>query len=100
VPTARPLLLQVALRVLPEPVKVTAEQPAIDVPPSLKFTLPVGALPITVAVNETLVPTIDGLSELVSVVVLAILPWFTTCDNGPLLDAALAASPLYAATMV
>ena len=40
----------------------------IDVPPSLKFTLPVGALPVTVAVNVTLAPAVDGLSELASVV--------------------------------
>ena len=89
-----------AVRELPLPLTVAAAQPLMDVPPSLKFTLPVGAAPVTVAVNETLVPTIDGLSELVSVVVLEVMPWFTTCDNGPLLDAALAASPLYAATMV
>ena len=85
-------MLHAAVRALPAPVKVTAEQPAIDVPPSLKFTLPVGAAPVTVAVKVTLAPTVEGLSELDSVV--EVNPWFTTCDNDPLLDAALPASPL------
>jgi hypothetical protein len=76
------------------PVTAEAAQPLIDVPPSLKFTLPVGAAPVTVAVNVTLAPTVDGLSELVSVVVLVVIPWFTTCDNGALLDPALPESPL------
>ena len=53
-------MLHAAVRTLPEPVKVTAEQPAIDVPPSLKFTLPVGAAPVTVAVS--LADKLDSLS--------------------------------------
>ena len=60
----------------------------------MKFTLPVGAVPVTVAVNVTLAPEVDGLSELISAVVLVVMPWFTTCDNGPLLDPALPESPL------
>ena len=94
VPALKELVVQAAVRVFPAPVSATAEQPAIDVPPSLKFTLPAGAVPVTDAVNETLVPTVEGLSELASVVVLELIPWFTTCDNGPLLDPALPASPL------
>ena len=73
---------------------VAAAQPPMDVPLSLKFMLPVGAAPVTVAVNVTLVPAVDGLSELLSTVVLVLVTWFTTCDNGALLDAALPESPL------
>ena len=39
------------------------------VTPSKKVTVPVGAEPVTVAVNVTWSPTIDGFSEDVSVVV-------------------------------
>ena len=47
-----------------------ALQPAIELAPSLKLTVPVGDLPpLMVAVNVTLAPTVDGLGELVSVVV-------------------------------
>ncbi len=84
-------MLHEAVRALPVPASATAEQPAIDVPPSLKFTVPVGAAPVTVAVKVTLAPTVDGLSELASVV--EVTPWFTTCDKGPLLDPTLPASP-------
>ena len=53
VPAVRAEVEHAAVRVLPLPVSATAEQPAIDVPPSLKLTLPVGAAPVTVAVNVT-----------------------------------------------
>ena len=80
-----------AVRVLPLPAaKATLEQPVIDTPPSVKLTVPVGAVAVTVAVNVTLAPEVDGLSELANVVVLAAL---TTCDSVLLVDAALAASP-------
>ena len=68
-PAARPAVEQAAVPVLPLPMRATAPQPVIDVPPSVKFTVPAGALPVTVAVNATLAPTLDGLSELTSVVV-------------------------------
>ena len=68
-PAARPAVEQAAVPVLPLPMRATAPQPVIDVPPSLKLTLPVGALPATVAVNVTLAPRLDGLAELTSVVV-------------------------------
>ena len=87
----------VAVRVLPLPASATAEHPAIDTPPLVKLTLPVGAVAVTVAVNVTLAPDVDGLRELASVVVLAAL---TTCDSVLLVDAALPASPAYAATML
>jgi len=43
-------------------------QPAIGLPLSEKLTLPVGVLPVTIAVNTTFVPTGAGFSELVSIV--------------------------------
>jgi hypothetical protein len=57
VPAARAAVAQVAVRALPLPASATAAQPAIDVAPSLKLTVPVGAVPVTVAVNVTLVPS-------------------------------------------
>ncbi len=91
-PTARLLVAQVAVRILPEPASVAAAQPVIEVAPSLKFTVPVGALPLTVAVKVTLVPAVEGVNELPIPVVLASL--FTVCASALLLDVALAASPL------
>ena len=69
----------------------TAAQPAIELPPSVKFTCRSG-IAVTVAVKVTLVPTVDGLAELVSA---RCLPWplSTTWDNTPLVDAVLPASP-------
>jgi len=60
-----------AVRALPLPERATAEQPAIDVPPSVKATVPVGAAPVTVAVKVTLAPAGDGFRELTCVVVVA-----------------------------
>lgn len=71
-PTVRAFVVQAALRVLPVPVRAIAEQPLIELAPSLKSTLPVGALPVTLAVNVTLAPEADGLAELVSVVVVVV----------------------------
>ena len=67
-------MLHAAVRVLPEPVSVTAEQPLMEDPPSLKFTVPVGAAPVTVAVRVRLAPTVEGLSELASVVIVGVAP--------------------------
>ena len=91
VPTLRLLVAQLAVRLLPEPLSATAAQPLIELLPSRKFTLPVGALPFTVAVRVTLAPAVDGLRELASVVVLLAL--LTTCERVALVDAALLASP-------
>src|ERR1700675_109178 len=77
-PTARALVVQLAVRVLPAPLTADVAQPEIEIPPSWKLTLPVGAVPVTVAVNVTLAPDVDGLSELVSPVVVGGKP-------GPLL---------------
>src|ERR1700682_4917931 len=69
VPAARLLVLQAAVRLLPAPLSATVPQPVMVVPPSLKLTLPVGAVPTTVAVNVTFDPAVAGLAELVSDVV-------------------------------
>ena len=55
-----------------------------------EVSMPVGLLPLTLAVKVTLAPTGAGLDELVRVVVLAAL---MTCDSAALLEAALPASP-------
>jgi hypothetical protein len=64
VPTARLLVLHCAVRVLPLPASATAARPLIVLPPSVKLTVPVGVLPMTVAVKVTLAFAADGLSEL------------------------------------
>ena len=92
VPTVRLLVAQLAVRLLPEPLSATALQPLIELPPSRKFTLPVGALPLTVAVRVTPAPEVDGLSELATVVPLPGV--LTTCETVVLLEAALLLSPL------
>ena len=84
-------VLQAAVRVLPAPVSATAPQVPMVVPPSVKLTAPVGALPVTDAVNVTLVPTIVGFVELETVVVEDAV--FTTCGRAALFDAALPPSP-------
>ena len=63
------LVLHAAVLLLPLPTSATAEQPLIEVAPSLKLTLPVGLLPTTVAVKVTVAPAVDGLAELARVVV-------------------------------
>jgi len=91
-PTARPPVVQAAVRESPEPLNATAEHPAIDVPPSRKLTLPVGAVPLIVAVSVTLAPKTDGLAELDSVVLLVTL--FTVCVSAALVELLLPPSPL------
>ena len=46
--------VQLAVLLLPEPVSATAVQPTMATPLSVKLTVPVGVMPVTVAVN---VPT-------------------------------------------
>src|ERR1051326_1757084 len=85
VPTARLLVLHVAVFVLPLPLSATALQPVRELPPSVKFTLPVGVVPVTVAVKVTFVPTVAGVDDVASVVVLgAWLPLaeYTTVNFG------------------
>src|SRR5258708_33442170 len=74
VATLRLAVEDAAVRTLPLPRKATAEQPAIEMPPSVKLTLPVGEAPVTVAVNVTLAPETDGFEELASVVVVGVAP--------------------------
>ena len=65
------------------------------VPSAVKSTLPVGALPVTVAVKITLVPTVDGSAELARLVVLVVmLLLLTTCARVALVEMLLAASPV------
>jgi hypothetical protein len=95
VPAAKLLVLHVAFFVFTAPAgKATAPQPLIVVPPSVKLTLPVGAIPLTVVVNVTLVPADEGFELLDSIVVLVVTPEFTTSDRAALLEAVLPASPL------
>ena len=89
-PTASAAVGQVAVRELPLPDSATAEHPVIDVPPSVKLTLPVGALPFTVAANVTAPPNIDGLGVPARPVV---VPEITICARAALLDPALPLSP-------
>ena len=91
VATASDPVVQAAVLLLPLPVSATALQPLIELAPSLKLTLPVGAKPVTVAVNVTFAPNVDGLSELATPVVL--VPLLTTCDSAALVEVALPASP-------
>lgn len=71
VPGVNALVAHCAVRVLPEPDRTTAAHPAIEAPPSVKLTVPVGEVPVTLAVNATIAPTADGLAELVRLVVVA-----------------------------
>jgi hypothetical protein len=89
------LVVQVAVRLLPAPVTTAAAHPVIELAPSMKFTLPVGLLPLTVAVNVTDLPTVDGLSELPTVVVVVTGPpaALTTCETALLVDVRFPASP-------
>ncbi len=45
--------MHVAARVLPLPARLAAEQPEIVLLPLRKVTVPVGAAPVTLAVNVT-----------------------------------------------
>ena len=63
-PGDRMLVAHAAVLELPEPLSATAPQPVIVEPPSVKFTVPVGLVPVTVTVNVTLEPNAAGLLEL------------------------------------
>ena len=87
VPEARLATVQVAVRVFPLPDNDRAEHPLIEVPPSTKLTVPVGATPVTLAVKVMLAPSAAGFEELASVVLVLATP--TACYSD-----ALAAAPL------
>ena len=89
VPAARADVVQVAVRVLPLPASAAAAQ--IDVAPSLKLTVPVGAMPVTEAVNVTLAPNADGVPEVARAVEDIA---FTPCESVALADPVLPALPL------
>src|SRR5271170_3900358 len=92
-PAMRLAVLQEALLLLALPLgRATPPQPLSIVPSALKATLPVGALPATVAVKVTLAPTSEGLAELARPVVLAVMP-LTTCESVALVEPLLAVSP-------
>ena len=94
VPVARLDVLHVAVFELPLPLgSATALQPERVVPSAVKPMLPVGAEPVTVAVKVTLAPTVDGLAELESAVVVAVFALLTTWESVPL-EPVLALSPL------
>jgi hypothetical protein len=86
------LVVHAAVRVLPLPASATALQPEIDVPPSVKLIVPVGAKPVVDAVKVTFTPGATGLLELDKLVLLVAL--LTTCDRAALVDVLLLASPL------
>jgi len=92
VPTAKVLVVHFAVRLFPDPATAIAEQPPIELAPSMKFTVPVGTLPVIVAVKVTLPPVVEGVIEVVSAVVLA--AGLMTWDIVALVDPALLASPL------
>jgi len=92
VPAVNALVLQLVVFVLDVPVgSATAPQPLIVVPLSVNAAVPVGAEPVTDAVNVTLVPIMDGLAELAIPVVLAAL---TASENVELVELVFAESPL------
>ena len=90
-------VVHAAMRLLPLPESARALQPLIVAPSLVKATLPVGAVPATVAVNVTLAPDVDGFFELATLVVVAD---FTVCDSGEFAEVLLEASPLYVAVML
>src|SRR5437773_903363 len=95
VPAVRLLTVQPAARVvvLPFLASATAAHLVIGLAPSVNATVPVGALPVTLAVKVTRAPTVDGLRELERVVVLVVLLPMV-CDSGALPEPALAPPPL------
>ena len=58
-PTVSAVVVQVALAAF----TAAVPQPGMVMPPSVNPTVPVGALPVIVAVNVTLDPKVDGLGE-------------------------------------
>ena len=90
-PAVRALVVHAAVRVLPVPDKATAAQPVIELPPSVKLTLPVGLKPVTEAVKVTGEANGAGLAEVERVVALVAL--LITCDSVALVAPVLFASP-------
>ena len=94
-PTVSAAVVQVALAAL----TACAVQPGMAPPlfAKPKPTVPVAALPVTVAVNVTLAPSVDGFAELASAVVVGAgppPPLLTVWVSVGLVDPVLLASPL------
>ena len=92
-PTVSPAVVHLAVRLLPEPESATAEQPLIDMPPSRNTTVPVGLLPLTVAVKVTLVLTVEGVSEVATLVLVLPALLLTAWESVALFEALLLPSP-------
>jgi hypothetical protein len=96
VPTVSVVVVQAAVRELPLPAaSATTAQFDIDPAPSMKLMLPLGVLPVTVAVKVTLAPLAAGFAELTSVVIVDDAPpppAFTIWETIPL-EPVLPASP-------
>ena|SRR5207248_11631005 len=87
VPAVNAPVAHAAVRALPLPERATALQPPIELPPSLKLMVPVGLLPVTVAVKVTVAPLFEGLSELTNTVLVPVVPPFVTLTVTALADA-------------
>jgi len=74
-------VVQADVRVLPVPARLTALHPGIVTPSLVNATGPVGAVPVTDAVNVTPVPATAGLPDVAIVVADTVL---TVCDNATL----------------
>ena len=75
-----------------ETLSVAAPQPVIGLAPSVKATVPARLVPLTVAVKVTGLPTVEGLPEVLTVVVVepsAALTVWLTVPKLPLLLASL-----------
>jgi hypothetical protein len=77
------------------PLKATAEHNVVA--PSLNVTLPLGDWPVTVAVNVTFWPNVEGFTEETKAVLLVAL--LTTCVTVFEVEPALLPSPLYVAVI-
>ena len=67
-PLASALVAHCAVGALPPPASATDSHPAIGAPPSANATVPVGPMPVTVAVKVTDAPGAEGLADDATVV--------------------------------
>lgn len=85
------------MRVLPVPARVPVPK---VVAPSLKVTVPVGAVPVTEAVKVMDVPNVEGFRLEATVVVVATAVELTTWLNAADVTVLLRVSPAYTAVML
>ena len=76
-----------------ETLSVAAPQPVIGLAPSVKATVPVRLVPLTVAVKVTGLPTVEGLPEVLTVVVVEPCAKAGTASPSTTSSAAAAAAP-------